>query len=59
MVPVNRRRLGDVLYQVALHQQRHFLYAESPNEARQRAIELFRPKKQDRDFITVTRSEKA
>lgn len=53
MVPVNRRLLGDQLYRVGLHTQTRLVYAESLREARQRAVELFRPKKRDRPFITV------
>jgi len=46
VTPINRKRAGDVLYVAGMINKGNvYLYAETDGEARQRAIEYFRPKK--------------
>ena len=51
---INRKRAGDSLYMVGNGKDQEHLYAEHLAEAKQRAIEHFRPKKKDRGLIWVT-----
>ncbi len=54
MSAINRKRVGDSLY-VAANQkgEQVYLFAEHLAEARQRAIEHFRPNKRERGLIWV------
>ena len=54
MEPINKRTCIDDLYIVKFYEERVNVYARSETEALQRAIQHFRPKKRERDQVTIS-----
>lgn len=53
MNPINKKTCIDELYLVQFGEQSVSLYARSEAEAIQRGIQHFRPKKRERDLVTI------
>ncbi len=53
MVCINKKGIGDVAYIAGLNGKKVGIYAESLFQAKQRAIEHFRPKKKERTLVWV------
>ena len=54
MEAINKRTCIDDLYVVKFYEEKVNVYARSEAEALQRAIQLFRPKKRERDTVTIS-----
>ena len=54
MEAINKRSCIDDLYVVKFYDERVNVYARSVTEALQRAIQHFRPKKRERDKVTIS-----
>lgn len=53
MAAINKKTCIDDLYQVEFKGQSVEIYARSEAEATQRGIQHFRPKKRERDLVTI------
>lgn len=53
MEPMNKKRQWDRVYIAGLNDEKIALYAISLAEAKQRAIEYFKPKKKERGLLWV------
>lgn len=51
--PINKRTCIDDLYELTFKGELVRLYARSDAEAKQRAIQYFRPKKRERDLVKI------
>lgn len=54
MVTINRKREGDNIYEAGFKGSKIIVHAVTLNQARQRALEHFRPHKKERDLIWVS-----
>ena len=54
MEPINKKTCIDDLYVVKFYEEKVNVYARSEAEALQRAIQHFRPKKRERDQVTIS-----
>lgn len=54
---INKKGIGDHPYIAGLHGRKVELYAETLLQAKQRAIEHFRPKKKERHLVWVELAE--
>ena len=54
MEAINKRTCIDDLYIVEFYEEKVNVYARSETEALQRAIQHFRPKKRERDQVTIS-----
>lgn len=54
MEAINKRTCIDDLYVVKFYEEKVNVYARSEAEALQRAIQHFRPKKRERDKVTIS-----
>ena len=53
MEAINKKTCIDALYIVKFYEEKVNVYARSEAEALQRAIQHFRPKKRERDQVTI------
>lgn len=54
MEAINKRTCIDDLFTVKFYEEKVNVYARSEAEALQRAIQHFRPKKRERDQVTIS-----
>lgn len=54
MEAINKRTCIDGLYVVKFYEEKVNVYARSEAEALQRALQHFRPKKRERDKVTIS-----
>ena len=54
MVTINRKRPGDSTYKGVFKDKEITVHAVTLNQARQKTLEHFGPKKKERDLIKVT-----
>ena len=52
--PINKKTCIDDLYILKFYEEKVNLYARSEAEAIQRGIQYFRPKKRERDLVTIS-----
>lgn len=52
--PINKQTCIDDLYTLKFYKEKVNLYARSEAEAIQRGIQHFRPKKRERDLVTIS-----
>ena len=57
METINKKGIGDRAYIAGLNGKKVGLYAETLLQAKQRAVEHFRPKKKERDLVWVELAE--
>ena len=53
----NKRKFGDSVFSAAFKHEVYFVYAINARSAKQKAIEFFKPKKHERDFISIVEVE--